>query len=115
MKVIIAGSRSFNNYPFLHRKCAHLIGDRKEVTIISGTARGADVLGERFAKLRGYKIEQHPADWGKFGKSAGYVRNEKMARVSDCLIAFWDGKSRGTRHMIDLAKKHGLKVRVVKF
>jgi hypothetical protein len=115
MKVIIAGSRGFNNYPFLHRKCSHLIGEHTDITIVSGTARGADQMGERFAKLRGYAVEQFPAYWDIHGKRAGYIRNEAMAKNADCLIAFWDGKSRGTKHMITLAKKHGLKVRVVKF
>jgi hypothetical protein len=115
MRIIIAGSRSFNNYPFLHGKCSFFIGEHTNITIVSGTARGADQMGERFAKLRGYAVKQFPAYWDMHGKRAGYVRNEEMAKFSDALIAFWDGKSRGTRHMIDLAKKHGLRVRIVRF
>ena len=115
MKIIIAGSRSFTNYPFLYLKCSFLIGEHTDVSIVSGTAHGADRLGERFAKAKGFRIERFPANWEKYGKRAGYIRNEEMAKFSDCLIAFWDGKSRGTGHMIDLARRSGLKVRVVRF
>ena len=115
MKVIIAGSRFFDDFELLNRKCSHLIGSHTDVTIISGTARGADQLGELFAAKHGYPVERFPADWSKYGPRAGYVRNETMAKAADCLIAFWDGKSRGTSHMINLARKHGLKVRIVRF
>lgn len=115
MKVIIAGSRSFNNYIILHNKCTELLKNQFEIEIISGTANGADKLGERFAKENNYKLTQFPADWSKFGKSAGYFRNEEMAKYADALIVFWDGKSKGTKHMIDLAKKYNLKIRIVHF
>ncbi len=73
-------------------------------------ARGADRLGERYAKERGYPVRLFPADWEKFGKSAGYRRNAEMAKYADGLIAFWDGRSAGTGHMIYLAKKNAIKV-----
>ncbi|MEO5581136.1 MAG: SLOG family protein [Saprospiraceae bacterium] len=81
--------------------------------MVSGTARGTDMLGERYADEKGIPKKQFPADWPKYGKSAGYKRNTEMAKYADSLIAFWDGKSRGTKHMIDLAKQYNLKVRVV--
>lgn len=117
MKIIIAGSRSFDNYSVLEEYCDQVIDSLKEVGIIivSGTAKGADKLGERYAKNKGFKIAPFPADWDKFGKSAGYKRNEQMALYSDVLIAFWDGSSKGTKHMIDLAKKHNLKVFVYEY
>ena len=114
IRVIIAGGRSFNHYGLLNERCSFFIGSRA-ATIISGTAQGADKFGELFASEHGHGLERHPAEWERYGKRAGYVRNEAMAKVADCLIAFWDGKSRGTKHMINLAKKHGLKVRVVKY
>lgn len=114
MKIIIAGSRDFNDYETLKKVCDFMLSRQDEVEIVSGTARGADQLGERYARERGYSIKQFPADWSK-GKSAGYLRNEDMAKYGDALIAFWDGKSNGTNHMINLAKKHGLKVKVYKF
>jgi hypothetical protein len=88
---------------------------KDEIVIISGAARGADRLGEKYAKERGYKVIRVPADWNRYGKSAGYIRNKEMAESSDALVAFWDGKSKGTKNMIDLAKEYGLKVRVIMF
>ena len=114
MKVIIAGSRDFNDYETLKKVCDFMLSRQDEVEIVSGTARGADQLGERYAREMGYPIKQFPADWSK-GKSAGYLRNEDMAKYGDALIAFWDGSSKGTEHMINLAKKRGLKVKVHKF
>lgn len=89
--------------------------------IISGGARGADILGERFANEIGLEISRFIPDWDSLGKRAGYVRNETMAKFAvesgneGMLIAFWDGASRGTKHMIDLANKHGLEVHVVNY
>lgn len=112
-KVIIAGGRDFNDYEFLKRKCDSLLRYKKEeeIEIVSGTARGADSLGERYARERGYKLTQFPADWDKFGKRAGYLRNGQMADYANALIAFYNG-SKGTGHMIDLAKEKGLEVRI---
>lgn len=107
MRIIIAGSRSFDNYKILKEKCSEIIGG-KDVEIVCGMARGADTLGEKC----GYDIKYFPAKWSLFGKSAGYKRNEQMAKYADMLIAFWDGKSRGTGHMIDLARKYNLIIHV---
>ena len=85
-----------------------------DIEIVSGTAKGADQLGEKYAKEKGYPVKQFPADWSK-GKSAGYVRNEEMAKYADALIAFWNGLSKGTGHMIDLAKKYKLKIRICNY
>lgn len=115
MKIIIAGTRTFNNYELLCQKCDDALRLQDQVEVVSGTASGADKLGEQYAKEKGYNIKQFPADWNKHGKSAGYIRNEEMAVYSDALIAFWDGQSKGTKHMIDLANKHGLKVKVVNY
>lgn len=129
VKVIIAGSRDFNDYLLLEKFCNKIFSDlgksghnveKSNIEIISGTARGADKLGERFASEYGIIVSRHPADWDAYGKRAGYIRNEEMARYAatgelGILIAFWDGVSKGTKHMIDLAKKHGLTVYVVKY
>lgn len=86
--------------------------------------RGADTLGERFAKENGYPIKYFPADWNKYGKAAGVIRNEEMAKYAaeyededdeGILVAFWDGKSRGTKNMIDNAEKYGLAQYIVEF
>ncbi|NMH86765.1 DUF2493 domain-containing protein [Flavivirga algicola] len=115
MKVIIAGGRNFDDYKKLFRFCNKVLSKQTEIEIVSGTAKGADKLGEKYANDSGYLIKRFPANWSKYGKSAGYRRNAQMAEYADALIAFWDGKSRGTKHMIDLAKRANLKVRVSYF
>lgn len=115
MKVIIAGGRNFRDYNKLRESCDNILVNQKEVEIVSGTAAGADTLGERYAQEKGYEVKKFPAQWDLYGKSAGYKRNQQMAEYADGLIAFWDGKSRGTKHMIDIANKMGLKVRVIRY
>lgn len=115
LKVIIAGGRDFDDYVLLNQSCNEMLGDEENVEIVSGIARGADKLGEKYANEKGFLIKQFPADWDGLGKKAGFVRNEKMAKYADVLIAFWDGKSKGTKHMIDLAIRHNLKVMVVRY
>ena len=115
-KVIIAGTRDFSDYAFLREKCDAILSNRKHdsnIVIVSGTARGADRLGEQYARERGYRIERYPADWDRDGNSAGPIRNAKMADNAHALIAFWDGQSRGTMNMIETAKSKGLMVRTV--
>ena len=115
MKVIVAGSRDFIDYNKLRESCNHFLSKNKDnkIEIVSGTAQGADTLGEQYAAEKGYEIKQFPADWDKYGKGAGFMRNVLMAKYSDYLIAFWDGKSRGTKHMINTAKKHGINIRII--
>lgn len=125
LRIIIAGSRDFNDYELLKREVLNIVKydnrPKEYVKIVSGCARGADTLGERFAKEFGLEVNRFPADWDNLGKRAGYVRNAEMAKfaVADgnygLLIAFWDGKSKGTKHMIDLAEKKGLEVHIVRF
>lgn len=112
MKVIIAGGRTFNDYNKLSSYCDHILQNQQIVEIVSGVARGADLLGEKYAKEKEYNIKQFPANWDEHGKAGGYIRNEEMAKYADALIAFWDGKSKGTEHMINLAKKYDLKIRI---
>lgn len=113
-KVIVAGGRNYSDYATVERSLDRLLANKSySITIVSGAATGADALGERYAESRGYEIKRFPADWNALGKAAGPIRNAEMARYADALVAFWDGKSRGTASMIDLAKKHGLAVRVV--
>lgn len=113
--VIIAGSRDFADYALLRQKCDICFTHRKPTAIISGTARGVDRMGEQYAKERGVPVKQFPANWEKYGKSAGYRRNEEMAQCADALIAVWDGQSKGTKHMIDTAKKMGIPMRIIMF
>ena len=117
-KVIIAGSRGFSNYKLLREQCNKFLREKRKtsnVIIVSGHARGADTLGEKYAQDEGFALEIYPAQWKKLGKQAGYRRNEQMAEVADALIAFWDGSSRGTKHMIDIMNEKNLLVRVVEY
>lgn len=117
-KVIIAGSRGFSNYKLLKEKCNEYLREKRKeynIIIISGGARGADFYGEKYAQDEGFSLEVFLANWNKFGKSAGFRRNEQMAEVADALIAFWDGKSNGTKHMIEIMENKKLLVRVVNY
>ena len=116
-KVIIAGCRDFADYELLKEKCDFYLQNQKpeNVVIVSGHASGADALGERYAQERGLQLETYPADWKAHGRAAGPIRNAQMASVARTLIAFWDGKSRGTKNIIDTATKRGLKVAVVRY
>jgi|14_taG_2_1085336.scaffolds.fasta_scaffold16824_2 hypothetical protein len=104
MKLIIAGSREFTNYGLL---CEFLENaNLKDIThVISGTARGADELGEKWAEDKGIEVISKPAQWDTYGKSAGHRRNAEMSVIGDILVAFWDGESRGTAGMIECMHK----------
>lgn len=119
VKIIIAGGRDFDDYGLLHGTLHDLFIShghwRCAVEIVSGAARGADELGERFAEDWSAPVKRFPADWDKHGKAAGPIRNNQMAEYADILVAFWDGKSRGTSHMINSALKHGLEVHVYRY
>lgn len=110
MKTIIAGSRSEERFSaVVHAVWAS--GWIKEITeTVSGTADGVDRLGEQWARMGGIPVKRFPAKWDTYGKAAGRQRNLEMAVYADALIAVWDGKSPGTRHMIQTAERMGLKV-----
>ena len=112
-RVLIAGSRDFNNYNLVKEVIDGLPKDIKISTIISGTARGADSLGEQYANENNISLERYPANWDLHGKPAGYIRNKQMAEVANVLVAFWNG-SNGTKNMIDLAKAKNIKVIIIR-
>ena len=115
-RVIVAGSRSFNDMNLLIEKLDKILSNfRGEVEIVSGGAKGADLLGEAYATLRGHRVKVFEAQWDVHGKSAGYKRNEEMAKHSTHCVTFWDGNSPGTRHMQNIAKRTGLKTRVIQY
>lgn len=111
-RVIIAGGRDFNDFERMVDFCDYYLQNKTSIEIVSGKAKGADSLGEQYAKLRGYPIVEYPADWNKLGKAAGPIRNKEMAKYADALLAFWDGRSKGTKNMLQLAYKHNLDVRL---
>jgi len=117
-KVIIAGSRDFKDKRYLFNMAGWWYGTLTsvpEIDVVSGAARGADTLGELWAEYMGFPVVQYPVteqDWNTHGKKAGILRNVEMAKVGDVLLAFWDGKSPGTKHMINEALSRGLEVHV---
>lgn len=116
MKLIVAGSRSFDDSTKLATYLYKLTLDLDVApTIISGAAQGADKLGEEWAKAHGYELIVVPANWDKYGRGAGYRRNEEMAKIATHCICFWDGFSSGTKHMIDIAVRYKLETVVVMF
>jgi len=113
MKIIIAGGRNFDNYELLKNTCNNL--KEKITEIVSGKARGADSLGERWASENNVPVKLFPANWELYGKRAGYLRNTEMSNYAEGLIAFWDGESKGTKHMIDTANSKGLEVHIIRY
>ena len=118
MRIIIAGSREYNNYEEAAKLIDKFIKDvnsSSNVVIVSGGAKGADKIGEEYAARNDLDCVVYKANWGKYGKQAGVIRNGEMAKNADCLLAFWNGESRGTYNMINTAKKRKLKVRVFNY
>jgi hypothetical protein len=116
MKIIVAGSRDITDFNYIETSLCELINTlniSSDIEIVSGKAIGVDTLGKDFARKHCYKLKEFPADWS-LGKGAGYIRNIEMAKYADMLVAFWNGKSKGTKHMIDIATKRGLIVYVYK-
>lgn len=114
MRIAITGSRDFHDYSLLKKTMDHLTKRIKHpIMVISGGARGADRLAEKWAFERRHSRTIYHADWKEYRKQAGIIRNIQMANNADALVAFWDGESPGTRHMIDAAIKKGLLIRVI--
>jgi hypothetical protein len=110
-KLAIIGSRSFNDYKLLKE---YLEPYREKISlVISGAAKGADIMGETWAKNNNIKTLIFPADWEKYGKRAGFIRNEDIIKNCDAVIAFWDGKSKGTFHSLSLAKKYNKPFKII--
>lgn len=118
-RVIVVGSRGFYDYQLMERELEKLFNENeefagKEIKIISGMADGADTLALRYADEHKLTKILFPANWKRYPRVAGFLRNEDMLSVATHLVAFWDGKSSGTRHMIEIAQAKGIPVWVVK-
>ena len=117
---LVVGSRSFQDYRLLSEKLDYLLKEQPEVVIVSGGANGADSLAERYAKEKNIPCIVFPAKWEELGKAAGYIRNREMmtfvskTRKHGC-VAFWDGRSKGTKHNFGLAEEFGVPIQVVRF
>jgi len=104
MKTIIAGSRTILDFGQVEA-ILDLIPMPSEV--VSGGARGVDTLGERWAKKNNIPVKVFPADWKRYGKKAGFIRNVEMAKYADNAVIIWDGTSKGSKHMKDIMDKIG--------
>jgi len=109
MKYAVIGSRSFRDYNRIKTVLESF--DAIDV-IVSGGASGADILSERFAEEKNIPTEIYLPDWDRYGRSAGIIRNKSIIDACDIVIAFWDGRSKGTKNSIDLATKQGKVVKI---
>jgi hypothetical protein len=114
MRCIIAGSRDFTDQRLVD-EAMETCGFASEVTeVVCGMARGVDTLGLRWANRRGLAVARYPANWDRWGKRAGLVRNEEMARNAEALVAI-PGEGPGTKHMITMAWRYELRIYIVEF
>lgn len=128
LRVLVSGSRTFDDYDVLRKSLNHHIGsyikknglEGLSVSIVDGGAKGTDKLAEKYAKEKDYNSYIFYAAWEEKGKGAGYIRNSEMLYFAidkgvekSLLVAFWDGSSKGTKHMIDLASKKGVETIIV--
>jgi hypothetical protein len=119
LHLIVAGSREWRDYARMVRKLDHLTQNYDEVVVVSGCAIGADTLGERWARSRGHTVAQFPADWRNQGKKAGNLRNlvmlDYVQSQEHCAVAvFWNGTSKGSKHMILTSEIRGVPLRVIR-
>ena len=115
MRVIVCGSREWKDPNAARRAIADRLFDLPVTsTIVHGNARGADRFAHQEAQKLGLLVEPHPADWEAHGKRAGLIRNKEMAALgADLCIALWNGSSRGTQHMLEMAREQDIPVEVV--
>lgn len=110
-KIIVAGSRLMFQYSIVENVLNKVFRNKdiNSIEIVQGGAKGADALGKLYAEQNNIECKEFTANWGAYGKGAGIIRNSEMAEYSDACIVFWDGISRGSKNMIETAKKKGLK------
>lgn len=123
IRIIVAGTRTFSDYELLENKLNDFISELnqkypdKQIVIITGAAKGADQLGSFYARSHNIPLKEFPADWHTYGRAAGPIRNQQMLDFAlheiPKLIVFWDGKSRGTKNMIDIARRYNVQTEVL--
>lgn len=119
-RIVIAGSRGFEDYEVLEQTLDHILDEQTDsIELVSGHAKGADLLTERYAKENGLPIHIIKPDWKAYGRAAGPIRNRQMLDYamdeSPLVVAFWDRKSKGTKNTIDTAKSLGIPVEIIHF
>jgi len=113
VKIAIIGSRTFNNYELVKREMEHY---KESVSlIVSGGAKGADSLAERWASENGIMTKIFLPDWEKHGRAAGFLRNKDIVKEADVVLAFWDGQSKGTQHSFKLAQEMNKQIKIIKY
>jgi hypothetical protein len=113
MRLIVAGSRTFSNKEKVFKNLNKIYKHYPDLEIVSGLAKGPDTMGKDWAKINNVKCHDFPANWDKYGKRAGFIRNEQMAHFADAALVYWDGKSPGSKSMIKLANEADLNLAVV--
>lgn len=115
MRVLVCGSRNWQDINPIRWALTRLDAENPQCILIHGTAHGADQQAAYVAHRLGWPIDRYPADWDKYGRAAGAIRNQQMLEEGepDLVLAFWDGESKGTRNMISIAKKAGIKVTIL--
>lgn len=111
---IVAGGRNFNDEDMIYKALNKVFEGENNFRIISGGATGVDSVAKKYAIEKGIDFKEFPANWSEFGRRAGFVRNTEMALHGTDLIAFWDGKSKGTKMMIEIAQKHTINISLFK-
>lgn len=116
---LIVGSRGYTDYASFKSKCDALLAGKTDIEIVSGGASGTDAMAGRYAHEHGYSLQVFPAEWSRYGKRAGYVRNREMhsyifTHADRGVIAFWGGASKGTGHSFALAKEFDNPLRVIR-
>lgn len=118
-RVIICGGRDFADKDLCFRQLKRLLAYYENIEIVSGHAKGADTFGEEYAAENGLKVSVFKPDWKQYGRAAGPIRNRQMLEYAEeakpVVIAFWDGKSKGTKNMIEQSEKAGAEVHIVKY
>jgi hypothetical protein len=113
--IAVVGSRDFQDYALLCCTLDKIRARYPDCTLVSGGAQGADTLASQYSQEHGIPIRVFWADWNRYGKAAGPIRNREIVEAADIVVAFWDGKSRGTKSTISIAKSWGRKVQIVRF
>ena len=118
-RMIVAGGRNFNDKKLFTETMNKMLEKYNEPEIVSGHASGADSMAEEFALEHGLSLNVKAAEWKKYGRAAGPIRNKEMldyiVEEQPVLVAFWNGSSKGTLDMINRAKKANVDVNVVMY
>ena len=116
MKIVVGGCRNFHDQEVVFRCLSDFLKEypeEGEFIFLSGHCAGVDQLAEQFAVQNNHPCILFPAEWSKYGRAAGPIRNQKMVDEANYVLAFWDGSSRGTASLIRYAQQCGKPVRII--